>query len=79
MFDSFGTTCTVTHQVPLSMGFPGKNTGVVCHFLHQGIFLTQGSNLRLLPWQADPLPPSHQENPIYLGSRANWWELMEGK
>ena len=23
---------------------PGKNTGVGCHFLPQGIFLTQGSN-----------------------------------
>ena len=30
--------------------FPGKNTGVGCHFLHQGIFLTQGS------WQVDSLP-----------------------
>ena len=27
---------------------PGKNTRVVCHFLLQGIFLTQGSNLGLL-------------------------------
>ena len=27
---------------------PGKNTGVGCHFLLQGIFLTQGSNLGLL-------------------------------
>ena len=29
--------------------FPGKNTGVGCHFLLQGIFPTQGLNLRLLP------------------------------
>ena len=29
--------------------FPGKNTGVVCHFLLQRIFPTQGSNPRLLP------------------------------
>ena len=28
--------------------FPGKNTEVGCHFLLQGIFLTQGSNLHLL-------------------------------
>ena len=28
--------------------FPGKNTGVGCHFLLQGIFLTQGLNLNLL-------------------------------
>ena len=27
--------------------FPGKNTGVGCHFLFQGIFLIQGSNLHL--------------------------------
>ena len=27
--------------------FPGKNTGVGSHFLFQGIFLTQGSNLCL--------------------------------
>ena len=29
------------------MGFPSKNTGVGCHFLLQGIFLTQGSKLGL--------------------------------
>ena len=28
--------------------FPGKNTGVGCHFLLQGIFLAQGLTLRLL-------------------------------
>ena len=28
--------------------FPGKNTRVGCHFLLQGIFLTQGSKLHLL-------------------------------
>ena len=28
---------------------PGKNIGVVCHFLLQGIFLTQGSTPGLLP------------------------------
>ena len=28
--------------------FPGKNTGMGCHALLQGIFLTQGSNLCLL-------------------------------
>ena len=38
---------------------PGKNTGVGCHFLLQGIFPTQGSNLclvHLLHWQEDSLP-----------------------
>ena len=42
--------------------FPGKNTGVDFHFLLQGIFLTQGSSLRLLHWQVDSVPPSHQGN-----------------
>ena len=42
--------------------FPGKNTGVGCHFLLQGIFPTQVLNhclLHLLPWQAGSLPLSH--------------------
>ena len=39
--------------------FPGKNTGVGCHFFLQGIFPTQGLNqylLCLLPWLVDSLP-----------------------
>ena len=44
----FETLRTVTHQVPLSLGFPSKNTGVGCHFLLQENFPTQGSNLCLL-------------------------------
>ena len=39
--------------------FPGKNTGLGCHFLLQEIFPTQGSNphlLCLLHWQMDSLP-----------------------
>ena len=43
--------------------FPGKSTGVGCHFLLQGIFSTQGSNLRLLHCQADSLPMSHLGSP----------------
>ena len=33
--------------------FPGKNTGVGCHFLLQGIFQIWGSNLHLLHWLAN--------------------------
>ena len=56
----FATPWTKAYQAPLSMEFsiPGKflpgifqaskNTRVGCHFLFQGIFLTQGSNLCLL-------------------------------
>ena len=44
---------------PCPWDSPGKNTGVGCHVLLQGIFLTQGSNprlLRLLHWQAGSFP-----------------------
>ena len=34
-----------------------------CHFLLQGIFLTQGLKLHLLHWQVDSLPLSHQGSP----------------
>ena len=34
-----------------------------CHFLLQGIFLNQESNLSFLHWQADSLPLSHQGSP----------------
>ena len=42
------TPRTVAHWTPLLWDFPGKNTGVGCHFLPQGIFLTEESNLHLL-------------------------------
>ena len=45
---------------------PGSNNGVGCHFLLQGIFLTQGLNLhllRFLSWQADSWPLSHLRSP----------------
>ena len=39
---------------------PGKNTGVGCRSLFQGIFLTaQGLNPRLLRWQVGSFPLSH--------------------
>ena len=46
--------------------FPGKNTGVGCHFLLQGIFPTQGLNpcpLCLLHGQADSLLLCHLGSP----------------
>ena len=36
------TPWTIAHQVPLWMGFPGKNNGVGFHFLLQGIVPTLG-------------------------------------
>ena len=53
--DSFVTAWTVAHGLLCRWNFPSKNTGVVSHFLLQGIFLTQGLNpcpLHLLHWLA---------------------------
>ena len=44
--------------------FLSKNTGLVCHFLPQGTFLTQESNRSLLHWQADSLLLMHQGSPF---------------
>ena len=61
------TSWTVPHQPPLSMGFSRQDTGSGCHFLLQGIFLTQGSNLHLLGLllcrQADSLTTEPPKKP----------------
>ena len=49
-------------KLPCPWNFPGKNTGVGCHLLLQGIFPIWESNPRLLhflPCQADSLSLSH--------------------
>ena len=55
----FVTPWTVARQCPLSKDSPGKDTGVGCHALLQGIFPSRGWNpylLRLLHRQAGSLP-----------------------
>ena len=57
---------------------PGKNTGVGCHFLLQGIFPNQGSNLPLLcllHWQEDCLPLHHPEIPFIDKRSFDFWEI----
>ena len=44
----FATLWAVALQAHLSISSPGKNTGVGGRAFLQGIFQTQGSNLRLL-------------------------------
>ena len=56
VFDSFASPMPVRLLYPWD--FPGKDTGMGCHFLLQGIFPTQGLNphlLHLLPWKVDSL------------------------
>ena len=67
----FVTPGTVTHQAQLCpWDFPGKNTGVGCHLLFHGIFLTQGRNPCLLHWQAYSWPLSHLGSPrIHTGNQ----------
>ena len=50
---------------------PGKNTGESCHFLLQGIFLTQGANPGLLHVQADSLPSEPPGKPTVVN-----WKLL---
>ena len=45
---TLATSWAVARQATLFMGSPGKDTGVVCHSLLQGIFPSQGLNLGLL-------------------------------
>ena len=60
--------------------FPGKNTGVGCYALLQGIFLTQGSNtplLHLLHWQAGSLPLAPPGSPNWIiGSPNAGWRIQ---
>ena len=44
----FGTPWTVPARLLHPWDFPGKITGVGCHFLLQGIFAARGSNLTFL-------------------------------
>ena len=62
----FMTPGTVGHQTPLSTEFSGQEHWSGCHFILQGIFVTQGSNLLFLHplhWQADSLPLQNLRSP----------------
>ena len=65
----FKTLWIVARQAPRSRDFPGKNSGLGCHFLLRGTFPTQGQStrlLRLLHWQVDSLPPAPRGTPVSL-------------
>ena len=47
----FAIPWIVAPQTPLSLDFPGRNTGVGSHLLLSGIFPIQGSKPCLLYWQ----------------------------
>ena len=55
--------CSLYTRLLSPWNYPGKNTGVGCHFL-LGIVPTQGSNLGLLHWRQILYHLSHQGSPI---------------
>ena len=70
----FATPWIVVCEVPPSMEFPRQEYWVCCHFLHQGIYLTQGSNLGFLHYKQIVLPseppakfPKPQGKPMNTG------------
>ena len=72
------TPWTVAARFLCLWDFPGKNTGVGCHFLLQGIFLTQGFNLGLLQCRhiLYCLSPGHAQKEINhpgLGHPSHTW------
>ena len=63
----FLTLWTVVHQAHSPWDSPGKDTGVGCQALLQGVFLTQGLNpslLCLLHWQVGSLPLAPPRKPL---------------
>ena len=70
-------------SLPGSSGkdIPAKNTGVGFHFLLQGIFPMQGSNLcllLLLHWQTDSLLLSHLGSPTTQNITLSHWRKERG-
>ena len=57
-------SCSVMSDSFCQWYSPGKNTGVGCHALLQGIFLTQGLNPGLPALSTDSLPFELPENPL---------------
>ena len=60
---SFLIPWAIAHSLLYPCGFSGKSTEMGCHFFLQEIFPTQRSNLHLLNWQVNSLPPSHRGSP----------------
>ena len=67
------TPWTIAHQAPLSMEFSRQEYWSGCHFLFQGIFPTQGSNLGLPHGRQILYHLSHQGSPyIFLYVLCYW-------
>ena len=67
----FSTPWTVAPRLLCPWDSPGKNPGVGCHALFQGIFPSQRSKPGLLHWKQIFYHLSHQESPssLFMGLR----------
>ena len=67
LFGMMGFLLSWADQKPVlgPWDFPGKSTGVGCHFLLQGIFPSQGSNPGLPHCRQTLYPLSHQGSPSF--------------
>ena len=74
MSDSFAIPWTVSCQAPCPWSSPGKDTGVGCHFLLQGIFLIQGLNPGLLHCRKILYWLSYQGSPRTREEATQWVE-----
>ena len=69
-------------RFPCPWDFLGKNIRVSFHFLLQGIFPIQRSDLCLLNWQADSLPLSHQGSPnctVFISNQPNIEQFQQNR
>ena len=57
--------------------FPGKSTGLSCHFLLQGIFPTQGSNSGLPHYRQTLYHLSHRESPVIYEGGSKWVKVTQ--
>ena len=62
----FETPWIVARQFPLAVGFSGKNTGVSCHSLCQGIFPAQELKLGLPHCRQILFPLIYQGSPVFI-------------
>ena len=67
----------IARQTPLSTEFFRHDTGVGCHFLLQGTFLTQGSKLRLMHLLLTTTPPGNAQLPPVLSPKAQSYLLVQ--
>ena len=77
------TTLLPPHELQLarllcSWDFPGKNTGMSCHFFPRGIFPNQVLNPHLLPCRQIPWRRKWQPTPVFLPGRSHGQRSLPG-